>query len=210
MTAARYAGSRVHRIEDARLLTGHGTFVDDISLPGMLHAAFVRSPHARAAIHGIDVAAALALPGVRAVFTAAELNAGVHEQWHTSLGPSGPETPRPPLAAEEARFVGDPVALVLADSRYLAEDAVDLVRVDYEPLPAAVDYTVAAERGDVLVHASHGSNLVGAMASPPAPGLADAFASAAHVVEETIYQQAYVPVPMEGRGLVVAPLAGDR
>src|SRR6516164_2600733 len=142
--AARYAGTRVHRVEDTRLLTGHGTYVDDISLPGMLHATFVRSPHPRAVIRGVDTSTALALPGVRAVFTAAELNPDAKEQWHTSVGPA-PETPRPPLAEGEVRFVGDPVALVVAESRYLAEDAADVVEVDYDPLPAVVDYGVAEE-----------------------------------------------------------------
>ncbi len=110
-SAARYVGARVARVEDARLLTGHGTFVDDIVLPRMLHAYFVRSQHARAAIRGIDTSAALAAPGVRFVFTAADLNPDVREQWHTSMGPASPETPRPPLAEREVRFVGDPVAL---------------------------------------------------------------------------------------------------
>src|ERR1044071_8375010 len=96
--AARYIGARVHRVEDARLLTGRGTFVDDVVLPGMLHASFVRSPFARAAIRRIDTKAALALPGVRFVFTAPDLNAAVREQWHTTIGKEMPETPRPPLA----------------------------------------------------------------------------------------------------------------
>src|SRR3954453_17484559 len=115
--AARYSGARVRRVEDGRLLTGRGTYVDDISLPGMLHAHFVRSPHARAKIRAIDASAALALPGVHAVYPAADLNPGVKEQWHTSIGPLSPETPRPPLAEDEVRFVGDPVALVIAASR---------------------------------------------------------------------------------------------
>ena len=93
--AARYVGTRVNRVEDARLLTGRGTYVDDIVLPGMLHACFVRSPFARAAIRGIDTSAAVALPGVRAVFTAADLNPDVKEQWHTSVGQASPETPPP-------------------------------------------------------------------------------------------------------------------
>src|SRR3954453_3109646 len=113
--AARYSGMRVARVEDARLLTGHGTYVDDIRLPGMLHASFVRSPFARAAIRGINTDAALATPGVRGVFTAAALSPYVKGRWHSSIGPRGPETPRPPLADGEARFVGDPVALVVAD-----------------------------------------------------------------------------------------------
>jgi carbon-monoxide dehydrogenase large subunit len=195
-------GARVHRIEDARLLSGRGTFVDDVSLPGMLHAYFVRSPFPRAAIRGIDTSAALRLPGVHAVLTATDLNPGAKEQWHTSIGPEGPETPRPPLAEGEVRFVGDPVALVVADSRYVAEDAAELVDVDYEPLPAVVDYTTA-EGADVLVHESHGSNLIDELGGMPASALEESFAAAAHVVSETIYQQAYAPVPMEGRGLVV-------
>jgi carbon-monoxide dehydrogenase large subunit len=208
--AARYAGARLRRIEDARLLTGRGTFVDDVSLPGMLHACFVRSPFARAAIRRIDPSAALSMRGVRFVFTAADLNPGVHEQWHTAVGPKSPETPRPPLAEGEVRFVGDPVALVVAESRCLAEDAAERVEVDYEPLPAVVDYT-RAEQAKELVHESHGSNLVGAMSGRPAAALAEVFASAAHVVRETIHQQACAPVPIETRGLVVdcSPATGD-
>src|ERR1700674_2857379 len=149
--AARYAGARVERTEDARLLTGTGTFVDDVSRPGMLHACFVRSPFARARIGDVETRDALAVAGVRAVFLAADLNPGVREQWHTSVGPAVPEAPRPPLAEGEVRFVGDPVALVVAESRYVAEDAADLVTVDYEPLPAVVDYAVA-EGADASVH----------------------------------------------------------
>ncbi len=200
--AARYAGTRVHRREDARLLTGHGVFVDDIVLPGMLHAYFVRSSFARATIRGVDTTAALAMPGVHAVFTAADLNPGVKEQWHTINGKDSPETPRPPLADDEVRFVGDPVALVVAVSRTVAVDAAELVDVDYEPLPAVVDYT-QAEHADVLVHASHGSNVIGEINGLPASALEDVFGSAAHVVRETIYQQSYVPAPMEGRALLV-------
>ena len=143
--ATRYAGTRVPRVEDTRLLTGHGTFVDDITRPGMLHACFVRSPFARATINGIDTSAALALPGVHAVFTADDLNPDVKEAWHAVTGKDIPDTPRPPLAEGEVKFVGDPVALVVAESRYIAEDAVDLVDVDYEPLPAIADFTQGRE-----------------------------------------------------------------
>ncbi|HXY90961.1 MAG TPA: xanthine dehydrogenase family protein molybdopterin-binding subunit [Acidimicrobiia bacterium] len=198
--ATRYAGARINRVEDARLLTGHGTYVDDISLPGMLHAYFVRSPFARAALRGIDPSAARAAAGVRHVFTAADLNPHAVEQWHTSIGPESPETPRPPLAEQEVRFVGDPVALVVAESRYLAEDAAELVEVDYEPLPGVVDYAHAAE-ADALVHERHGSNVIGEMGATP-PALDNVFGAAAHVVSATISQQAYTAVPMEGRGLV--------
>jgi carbon-monoxide dehydrogenase large subunit len=200
--ATRYAGARVARVEDARLLTGHGTFVDDISLPGMLHACFVRSPVARAVIRSIDVAAARALPGVHAVFTAADLNPHMVEQWHTSVGPKSPETPRPPLADDEVRFVGDPVALVIAVDRYVAEDATELVEVDYDPLVAVVDYATAGSNDD-LVHRAHGSNVIGQVPGLPASALEETFASAAHVAGTTIRQQGYAAVPMECRGLVV-------
>ena len=108
--AGRYAGTRVHRVEDARLLTGHGTFVDDVDRPAMLHACFVRSPYARARIVSVDTSGALAVPGVCAVFTAADLNPDVCEQWYTSMGRNVPDTPRPPLAvrSSSSRFRSGP------------------------------------------------------------------------------------------------------
>jgi carbon-monoxide dehydrogenase large subunit len=176
----------------------------------MLHGRFVRSPFARALIQGTDRSAALAMPGVRFVFVASDLNAQVKEQWHTSTGRASPETPRPPLAEDEVRFVGDPVALVVAESPAIAEDAAELVDVAYEPLPAVVDY-MTAEHADALVHSSHGSNVVGELAGRPASALAQDLAAAAHVVRETIYQQACAAAPMEGRGLIVnwTPETGD-
>ncbi|MCP2624206.1 xanthine dehydrogenase family protein molybdopterin-binding subunit [Mycolicibacterium smegmatis] len=196
----RYAGRRVERVEDTRLLTGRGTFVDDIVRPGMLHACFVRSPFAHAKINGIDATEALALPGVRAVFTAADINPEVKEAWHAVAGRDMPDTPRPPLAEGEVKFVGDPVAIVIAESRYVAEDAVDLVEVDYEPLPAVVDFRTALT-SPVAVHDAYPDNNAGGMAG--APPDEETFDSAAHVVKEHVYQQMYVPVPIETRGLVV-------
>lgn len=200
--ATRYAGSRVHRVEDRRLLTGRGTYVDDISLPGMLHACFVRSPYPRARIRSIVASEAEAVPGVRRVFVGSELNRSAHEQWHTMLGPTTPETPRPPLAEGEVRFVGDPVALVVAENRYTAEDAADLVIVDYETLPPVVDY-LDAEASAELVHEAHGSNIIGTTGAPPTSELEEVFATASHVVSDTIFQQAQSAAPMETRGLVV-------
>jgi carbon-monoxide dehydrogenase large subunit len=202
LTAARYVGARVPRVEDARLLTGLGTFVDDIVLPGMLHACFVRSQYARALIRGIDTTAATAAPGVRFVFTAADLNPDMKEQWHTSIGAASPETPRPPLADREVRFVGDPVALVVAESLAQALDAAELVDVEYEALTPVVDYTTA-EHADELVHASHSSNVIAELGGRPAASLDKVFAAAAHVTRETIYQHATAPAPMECRGLIV-------
>jgi aerobic carbon-monoxide dehydrogenase large subunit len=198
--AARYAGTRVPRVEDARLLTGHGTYVDDIVRPGMLHACFVRSSFAHARINNIDTSAALALPGVHAVFTAADLNPDVKEAWHAVVGKDMPDTPRPPLAENEVKFVGDPVALVVAENRYLAEDAIELVDVDYDTLPAIADVTKAVN-SDVVVHEAYPDNVAGGLAG--APPDEDTFAAAACLVAERIYQQAHVPVPIETRGLVV-------
>lgn len=196
----RYAGRRVQRVEDGRLLTGRGSFVDDISRPGMLHACFVRSPFARARINSIDTSAALALAGVHAVFTAADLNPDVREAWHAVAGKDMPDTPRPPLAEGEAKFVGDPVALVIADNRYVAEDAIELVDVDYEPLPAITDFTLA-QSSDVLVHESYANNVAGGMGG--APPDEEVFGGSSCVVEQSVYQQIYAPVPIETRGLVV-------
>ena len=188
-------------MEDPRLLTGHGTFVDDIVRPGMLHAHFVRSPLARARILGVDASEALALPGVHAVFTAEDLHPDVHRPWYSLMGPDVPDTPRPPLAEGEAKFVGDPVALVVADDRYIAEDAAELVFVDYEPLPPVVDYATAHE-SEELVHAGYPGNLAGELGGRPVEEIDEIFARAAHVTRATIHQQAYAAVPMETRGLI--------
>jgi carbon-monoxide dehydrogenase large subunit len=206
--SARYAGARVHRVEDYRLLTGRGTFVDDVQLAGMLHGCFVRSPHARAVIEGIDTSKAMALEGVHAVFTGADLNPDLREQWDTMGGPNAPQTPRTPLAQDQVRLVGDPVALVIARDRYIAEDAADLVEVDYRPLPAVVDYR-SAEASAELVHESHGSNLIGGLPGPPAEPVDEVFRTAAHVVSDEISHQAQSAVPLEGRGVVVQNLAGE-
>lgn len=204
--AARYAGTRVNRIEDPRLLTGHGTFVDDVVRPGMLHACFVRSPLARAKIVAIDASAAVQLPGVHAVFLAEDLNPGVHEQWYGLIGKDVPDTPRPPLADGEVRFVGDPVALVVAEDRYLVEDAAELVDVEYEPLPPVVDYVTARE-SDELVHPAYAGNVAGELAFPPLPE--ELFTGAAVTVRETIYQQSCAAAPMETRGLIAEWSTGE-
>ena len=207
--ATRYAGARVPRVEDTRLLTGHGTFVDDVTRPGMLHACFVRSPFAKARINRIDTAAALALPGVYAVFLAEDLNPDVKEAWHAVAGKDIADTPRPPLAEGEAKFVGDPVALVVAESRYVAEDAVELVDVDYDPMPAVADFTKAVRsQSDVIVHDAYPDNVAGGMGG--APPDEETFSSATHVAEAHVYQQIHAPVPIETRGLVAEWEASSR
>lgn len=194
-------GTSVPRIEDLRLVTGAGTFVDDVTRPGMVHACFVRSPLPRARIESIDVSAAAELDGVVAVYTAAELNPVAHQISYALDMPGLPPVPRPPLAEEEVRFVGDPVVMILAVDRYIAEDAAELVDIEYESLDAVVDYTTA-DTSPNLVHAGFAGNSAGEMAGRPAADLDPIFESAAHVVEQTIFQQAYIPVPMETRGVI--------
>ncbi len=200
LSAGRFVGQAVKRVEDPRFLTGRGAYVDDVVVPGMLHAAFVRSDVARGTITQVDVTAARGHGGVHAVYTAADLAAFMHPAWSTLAGPPGPGFPSTRgLAHDDVRYVGEPIVIVLATSRYVAEDACDLVVVDVEPLPAILDLDAARE-GDARVHAELGSNIA---ASIPADGDVDAiFAAAPHVVTETYVQHRHLPVPMEGRGLV--------
>ncbi len=152
-------------------------------------------------------AAALALPGVRAVFTAEDLNPEVKEAWHAVAGKDMPDTPRPPLAEGEVKFVGDPVALVIAESRYVAEDAVELVDVDYEPLPAVADFTKAANADVVRPRAVPRQRRV--RPGRRAAGRGDDLRRGARRVRN-IYQHMYVPVPMETRGIIVEWLVASR
>jgi carbon-monoxide dehydrogenase large subunit len=202
-TAARWVGQSVRRREDPRLLSGRGRYVDDVVLPGMLHAAFVRSPAARGTIRGIDTNAVRQLPGVVAVFTAADLNEPGRPFWKTMIGPVG-QPPHRLFAENDVRFVGDIVAMVVAESRYLAEDGADLVEVDIDPLPPVVDPADAAADGAPLVHPELGTNVADQLPEMPRPDVEEVFASAAHVVTETFDQHRYLPVPMETRGLVAS------
>ncbi|MEK7861891.1 MAG: xanthine dehydrogenase family protein molybdopterin-binding subunit, partial [Chloroflexota bacterium] len=156
----RHIGRALPRKEDLRFLTGHGRYVDDLEIPGALHACFVRSPHAHARIVRIDAAAALALPGVAAVLTGADL-----AQWTTPLRMAPPiegllAVEMTTLPLDKVRFHGDPVACVLAESRYLAEDAAERVEVEYQPLAAVADLQQALAAGAPLVDESLPSNLV--------------------------------------------------
>ncbi|MGH9025961.1 MAG: xanthine dehydrogenase family protein molybdopterin-binding subunit, partial [Acidimicrobiia bacterium] len=206
--AGRFVGQSVRRREDPRLLTGRGQFVDDVVVPGMLHVAFVRSPVARARITHLDVAAARALHGVHAVLTGADLNPGAGTMQPTLFvsGPqaAGPRAPLRPLADGDVRFVGDPIALVIADDRYLAEDGADLVEVDFDPLTPLVDAQAALAATDDPVHSELGSNVALEMGTPADADLDAILVSAAHVVTETFVQHRQTNVPMETRGTVAA------
>ena len=199
----------MHRKEDRRLLTGHGQYVDDVTLPGMVHAAFLRSEVAKAAITRLDATAALELPGVQAVLTWQDFDGRYGEAWHAMLGEQL-QVPSP-LAVSDVRHVGEPIAVVIAESRYVAEDACELIELDLDPSEPLIDYASAARDTDHLVHGAWGlpSNAMVEMPfTPMSPDLDDAFAAAAHVVECTVRQNRYLCVPMEGRGIIAAWVPG--
>ena len=206
---ARFVGQSVTRKEDTRLLTGHGLYVDDVAMPGMLHAAFLRSEVAKANITHLDVTSARQLPGVVAIFTWEDFDGQFGEAWHAMLG-EALQVPAP-LAIADVRHVGEPIALVVAESRYLAEDALELIEIDFDASDPCVDFTTAAADTEHLVHGARGltSN---AMVEVPftalSPDLDETFAGVAHIVECTIQQNRYVCVPMEARGLIASWTAG--
>ena len=189
MSGWKVFGTRAKRLEDPELLRGEGHFIDDLALPGMLHAAVVRSPFAHAAILAIDASAARAADGVRAVITMDDLRPHlVNERLVVGMpSPSYKQNrDRPALASTETLYVGEPVALVIAESRYLAEDAAALVEVDYDSLPVAADCRAALEPGAVPAHRDAADNLVAEF--DMAYGDTDAaFASAAHVFAEKLW-----------------------
>ena len=198
-----YVGQSVKRFEDHRLLTGQGSFVDDMKLPGLLHALVLRSPHAHAGIRSIDVSAASRLPGVVAVITAVDLqdlNAVIPTRTSTDADDLTP--PRHPiLASDKVCYVGQAVAVVIAEDQYAAADAMEHVRVDYEILPAVIDPHHAIEEGAAIVHPDLGSKV--SLRTVNAGGDLDAaFAQADHVLRQTYQVQRLAPAPMEGRGII--------
>jgi carbon-monoxide dehydrogenase large subunit len=207
---AKYFGAAVRRREDPRFLRGEGRFVDDVTLPGLLHAAFVRSPHAHARLRTIHTEAAARLPGVIRIFTFADL-----ERWMSPLPLFG--APPPGLAAvikfdirqaaqyalcrDRARHVGEIVAMVVADSAAAAADAAERVQMEWEPLPPVVDMRAAAAADSPLIHPEWGTNV--AIGFSHAVGdVAGAFARADVTVSETFTTQRYVGMPLETRGVV--------
>jgi carbon-monoxide dehydrogenase large subunit len=195
-------GRSMPRKEDGPLLMGTARFVDDVHRPGMLHATILRSPHAHARILDIDAAAARALPGVAAVITAQELGAGGPPIPMRMFSEPGMEAYlQRPLAADYVRYSGEPVAVVVAGSRYAAEDAAEQISVDYEPLPAVVDAEQALSPDAPRVHAGTASNLVRSF-QVLSGDIDAAFAAADVSVEARIVCQRHAAVPMETRGLV--------
>ena len=201
---SKLIGAAVKRKEDPRLITGAGTYTDDVQLRGMTYMAVLRSPHAHAHIRRIDAARALQQPGVLAVLTGQEVEqhcqrqfrlAGVREGMHTKS--------RWPMATEVAKYAGEPVAAVVATSRGRAQDALAMIDVDYESLPAVMDLEKAVEGGAPLVHEDLGTNLCvefsGRAGDPDR-----AFREADGVVSARLVQPRLIPSPLEPRAVVAS------
>ena len=196
-------GQPLRRIEDPRLLTGRGKYAADFRLPGMLHAAVMRSPHAHARLGAIRAKAALALPGVVAMIAAEDL--GPIGRIPTRLGHRVGSVAclQFPLARDVVRYVGEPIAVVLAESRYVAEDALDLVEVDYAPLETVTDARRSMEPGAPLLHATVEGNVVDRLETRRGDAQA-ALAGARYRVREQFAVQRHTGVPLETRGLTAA------
>jgi carbon-monoxide dehydrogenase large subunit len=201
-------GAAVRRKEDQRFITGKGQYTDDINRAGQAHAVFVRSPHAHANIRGIDTSAALAMPGVIAVLTGADLEAdkvgGLICGWmiHSKDGTPMKAGAHPALAKDRVRYVGDHVAVVIAESVLLAKDAVEAVAVDYEVLPAVADPAAAQAKGAPQVHdVAPSNNVFSWQLGDKAPTDA-AFAQAAHITRLNIINNRLVPNAIEPRAAI--------
>jgi carbon-monoxide dehydrogenase large subunit len=200
-------GAAVKRKEDYRFLTGAGQYTDDVVFPQQSHGVFLRSPHAHAKIRSIDTAAAKASPGVIAVFTGADLAAanvgGLPCGWliHSTDGKPMNEPPHPVIAHDKVRHVGDQVALVIAESVKEAKDAVELIDVDYDVLPAAVDTASASNPGQPLVHDGVADNVCYNWGHGDKARTDAAFAQAAHVTTLDIVNQRLIPNAIEPRAV---------
>lgn len=199
----RIVGRSIKRREDPQLITGHGSYLDDIKLAGMLHVVLVRSPYAHANIRSIDSTAARSMPGVVAVFTGEDLMDinPMPAAWQAGGVKNAVASPRA-LSVGKVVMVGDPVAMVVAEDRYTARDAAAAVEVDYDPLPAVVDARQAVQPGAPQLHDVAPNNVVFEWEAGNR-GLADAAFNAAEVVvREPIINQRLIPTPMETRGSI--------
>ncbi|MGZ3290092.1 MAG: xanthine dehydrogenase family protein molybdopterin-binding subunit, partial [Xanthobacteraceae bacterium] len=208
-----YVGRSVPRREDRRLLMGRGQFVADLKLPDTLHAVFVRSQVAHARIRSVDLSRAATAPGVAYVLNGAELarllppvpdtQLSLPRKWTTQVQHAFLNPQQPLLAYDKVRHVGEALAVILAESRYLAEDAAELVTVDLDPLPAIVDPEAALMPGSPVLHDKYQTNLIGEFRL--AKGDVDgALARAPHRLKRRFHHHRYGAIPMECRGVIAA------
>lgn len=211
-TQTRMFGAAIKRREDPQLVMGHGNYLDDIKLHGMLHAAVLRSPYAHARIKNIDTSQAAAHPGVVAVFTGNDM-LDVNPlpcAWQAGGVQNNVNTPRV-LAVDKVNFVGDAVALVVAEDRYTARDALDLINVDYDPLDVVVDAEQAAQPGAPQIHENAPNNICMAWECGDKASVDVALSNAEVTVNERIVNQRLIPTPMETRGAIAQyePATGE-
>src|SRR6266478_7712290 len=220
MATAKLMGASIKRREDPRFITGKGNYTDDLKLPGMTYAAFVRSPHSHAGIRKIDTSKALKHPGVVAVFTGKDMT-GVKSLpcgWDLNKGKNIPGVvqdlvmvPHMPLTSDVARHVGDPVAVVIAESQDAATDAAEKVVVDWEPLPSVTATESASTAGAPKIHGDAPGNVAFKWALGDGAATDAAFKSAAVTVKKRIINQRLVANAMEPRACVASfsPALGE-
>jgi carbon-monoxide dehydrogenase large subunit len=196
-----YIGARIKRKEDLRLLRGIGKYVGDIHRPGMAHAAILRSSHAHARIVKIDATAALKLPGVIGVLTAADMPGVKTIPMRTGVIPGLERSQQTPIATNKVRYVGDPVAVVVAESRYIAEDALELIEVEYDALGAVIDARVGMQPGAPQLHDAAPNNIA-ANFQVNVGDVDAAWRECDLVFEQEFSTQRHSAVPLENRGLV--------
>jgi carbon-monoxide dehydrogenase large subunit len=206
--ANKYVGQRIKRTEDPRLIKGLGHYVDDIRLPDTLHVAFLRSIYAHARIRGLDTSEAAHAPGVVAIYTGKDVAERIGPIPCASSLPGLKVPDHRVLATDKVYFVGHPIAAVVAVDRYAARDAVDLIMVDYEELPAVVDLEAAASGGPVI-HEQFGDNIAYKLTAGEGD-IEAALASAERVIKQRMINQRLAPVAMEPRGVLARYLPGEQ
>jgi carbon-monoxide dehydrogenase large subunit len=202
---ASYIGKPVKRVEDPRLITGAAKYLDDLQIPGMLHAVVLRSAYAHARIRHIDTSVAAAVPGVVAVLTGKDFEElpPLPCAWQASAGriPNYVNTPRV-LEIDRVTFTGAGIAVVVAEDRYIAQDALNLIRVEYEPVPVVVDAEKAAQPGAPQLHENAAGNICMDWECGDSAATAAALEEADVVVRQRLINQRLIPSPLDTRGAV--------
>jgi carbon-monoxide dehydrogenase large subunit len=209
MPVSRLVGARVKRREDPGLMRGLGVYVDDVKSPGMLHVAILRSPHAHARIKSIDANAARQLAGVVTVFTGSELKDEIGTIPTTADNPTLRIPPHRVLAADKVCYVGEGVAVVVAEDRYTARDALDLIQVDYEPLPVVTDPEKSLTRDSPVIHSEWPDNLAFSWQQEQGD-VTGAFKQADRIVKQRLVHQRLAPIAIEPRGVLARYLADSK
>lgn len=206
---AKYVGQRVKRTEDPRLIQGLGHYVDDVRLPDTLHVVFLRSMYAHARITSIDVSEASHAPGVVAVYTGKDVAAKIGQVPCAAALPGLKIPDYRVLATDHVVFVGQPIAAVVATDRYAAQDAIDLIMIDYQELPVVVDVEKAAKEGGPLVYEEYGDNIAYKLTAGEGD-IDAALQNSDRVITQRIAHQRLAPIAMEGRGVLARYFPGEQ